>query len=240
MKIVQFHHGKWHYELIESLGCYRSLRAFCTNDEAILTHLSTSGRPRRATFEGTLIGVADHEIPRFIEPVTESINIALAAYSRQLVVVIVSITEAALVEALEVLFSFRPNSIKSLENDNQNAGFRATVSLDELAAATDLTSLRALVVDRAVSIASQGKSTTAILRRFERLFGQALDDHCKQQYIELVDLRNEIVHDNTHCELSDERVKECFDIGIDLVERLGMAVSSLKLPIDDPMHLFNG
>lgn len=237
MKTIQFDHGKWHYELIEALGCFGTLHAYCSNDEAIRSHLMSAGRPKRSSPDGCLESVADAEAESFIQPVADSISIALRAYSRQLVVVIVSLIEGAIGEAFDVLFTYRPETIKSLEGDGSDKTFKASVSLAELIASSSLTELRRSVVERAVSTAMQG-STATIIKRLEKLLKAEIPDQHKRDLLALVELRNRIVHDNLAVELEHFEVRNYFDVGTDFVEQIGKIIHQNSLPISDPMRLF--
>ncbi|NVI81334.1 HEPN domain-containing protein [Janthinobacterium sp. BJB401] len=237
MKIIQFDHGKWHYELIEALGCYGTLYAYCSNDDAIRSHLMSAGRPKRSSEDGDLEGVADADAESFLEPVAESISIALRAYSRQLVVVIVSLIEGAIGEAFDVLFTFRPETIKSLEGDSSDRSFKAVVSVTELISSSSLDELRRSIVERAISTAMQGSSAT-VLKRLERLLKAEISLDQKKAFLELVALRNRIVHDNLALQLDHGEVRRYFDVGTDLVEQLGSMIHQNSLPLNDPMYLF--
>jgi hypothetical protein len=103
-----FDHGRWHYELIEALGCSRTLRDFCSDEGAVHAYLRDAGRPQQVEPDGQLIGVDDEKLALFVDPFMESIETAISAYRRQLIVVIASITEAATTEAFQVLFIHRP------------------------------------------------------------------------------------------------------------------------------------
>jgi len=232
-----YNHGKWHYELIEALGCWRTLGWYCANTDAIHAHLKTAGAPQRSTESGKLVDVPKREIKKWIDGVSESINIAFDAYSRQLVVVVASVIEAALAEVFAVLFTARPESMHRLESELAQAGVRLSTSLEELSAAQSIDELRATVVDRAVSVAVQGKPRT-LLKRIERLFGCSIDSPLLSAYVELIDARNRIVHEHSRSPVSTEEVERFFDTGTQFVEFLGKAATAAKVPVDDPMMLF--
>ena len=232
----RFDHGRWHYELIEALGCSETLRGFCSDEQAVQAYLLGAGRPQRLDRDGRLTGIDDAGVSRFVVPIMDSIETAISAYNRQLVVVVASITEAAIAEAFRVLFSYRPLVMKDLESNDHS--LRLSVSLEDLVTASDLRSLCSNVVERAVSAATQG-SKQSVLKRLERLFKRKLPSLVRDRYIALVDRRNGIVHDNWRGALSRQEVRDYFDVGCKLVEELGRFVSARSLPIDDPMHLFN-
>lgn len=237
MSDLRFDHGKWHYELIEALGCSRTLRGYCNNTNAVHTHLQTDGRPRRITEGGKVVHVPKREAAKWVETTSDSINIAFEAYSRQLVVVAVSITEGALAEAFAALFATRPALMKSLETELAQPGLRLSVTIDELIAADDIEALRATVIDRAVSAAVQGKTKT-IIKRVERLFGFAIDSALYTTYVDLLDARNRIVHENNRREVSEDDIAVFFNMSIAFVEFLARASYAAKVPVSDPMGLF--
>lgn len=237
---LHYDHGRWHFELIEALGCYRQLISFCSDDAALRTHLAGNGRPRHLSEQGEISGVEDEKLDRLKAPIAESINTAISAYRRQLTVVIVSVTEAAIAEAFEVLFAFRPETMKGLAKETQDQGFTLVTSLDELMAATQLDSLRLSIVDRAVAFATQGRNKQALLRRIAKLFGEPMKVAVCESYLTLVKLRNEIVHDNIRRDIPDQEVEYSFEVGMSVVEELGRLVARHGLPIHDPMQIFQG
>lgn len=238
VEVLTFDHGRWHYELIEALGCSRSLRRFCADEDAVRTYLHGAGRPQQIDNEGRLTDVDDDSVVKFIRPVTEDLDTAIGAYKRQLLVVIVAITEAATNEAFRVLFTYSPQVMNDLAKDGQEfRELRLSVSLDSLIGATDLSSLRASIVDRAVSAATQGKKRST-LRRLERLLKGELADRTRDSYLALVDHRNSIVHENWRGDVSDDDLEKCFDAGLQFVEEIGRMLAANSLPVADPMHLF--
>lgn len=237
MTKLRFNHGKWHYELIEALGCSRTLRSYCNNTRAVHTHLQTDGRPRRITERGKLVHIPKREAVQWVDSISESINIAFEAYSRQLVVVAVSVTEAALAEAFAALFAARPAIMKSLETDSAQPGFRLSVTLEELNTAEDIETLRSTVLERAVGAAIQGKTKT-VLKRVERLFGFAIDPSLATSYADLLETRNRIVHEHNRATVSEDDIAGFFDTGMAFVEYLARAALVAKVPVDDPMMLF--
>lgn len=237
MKKLRFNHGKWHFELIEALGCSRTLRGYCNNTSAVHTHLQTDGRPRRVTEGGKLVNIPKNETSKWVESISSSINIAFEAYSRQLVVVAVSVTEAALAEAFSALFSARPELIKSLEGELNQAGLRISVTFDELNSADDIESLRLTILERAVAVAVQGK-TKNVMKRVERLFGFAIESTLLARYADLLQTRNRIVHEHNRESVSEDDIAGFFNTCISFVEFLARAAISAKVPVDDPMMLF--
>ncbi len=79
-----FNHGRLHFELIEALGTYRQLQNFSDDQDALRAHLNGKGRPKKISEEGGIEDLEDKDIERFIEPVAESIDTAIANYRRQL------------------------------------------------------------------------------------------------------------------------------------------------------------
>ena len=235
-----YDHGRWHCELIEALVCYRQLCSFCSNDAALRTHLAGDGRPRRISEQGDILKVEDKELERWKAPIAESIDTAISAYRRQLAVVIVSITEAANAQAFEVLFAFKPETMKGLAKETQNQGLSLVTTLDELMTATQLDSLRLSIVDRAVTFATQGRNRQTVLRRMTKLFGEPMKAAVSESYLALIKLRNEIVHDNIRRDLSNQEVEQLFEVGMSVVEEFGRLVAKFGLPIHDPMHVCHG
>lgn len=233
----EFDHIRWHYELIESLGSYRELNHFVSDEAAVTAHLYGEGRPKTMLENGEVGPVDDSRVERWRDILRRSVDTAISSYRRQLAVVTVSVTEAAIVEAFEVLFYFDPDSMKALEKDFQDHSFRAVVTLQELKNATALDDLRQMLVDRAVAIATQGKSIIKVLNRIEKLLGGQFEASVRANYLELVELRNEIVHDNKKCILSSEAVEEHFSTGISFISELGRLTAQRGLPINDPLQV---
>lgn len=198
--------------------------------------MQTDGRPRRITEGGKLVNIPKRETAKWVESISSSINIAFGAYSRQLVVVAVSVTEAALAEAFSALFATRPALMKSLEGELNQPGLRISVTFDELNLADDIDALRLIVLERAVGAAVQGNIKT-VLKRVERLFGFAIDSSLAAGYAELLETRNRIVHEHDRATVSEDDIAAFFNTGIAFVEFLARAAMAAKVPVDDPMML---
>lgn len=238
-KII-FDHGARHFELIEALGCFRQLHSFARDEAALHAHLTGSGRPLRVTVEGTMEGVSDPDIARFVGHLSESIDTALAVYRRQLIVVIVSIVEAAIADAFTVLFAYRPETIKGLSKEAGSDSFNTAVPIDELMTASHLDDLRMGVVERAAAYACQGRSKKTVLRRLARLYSDEVEPTAEEGFVELVERRNMIVHENSKKDVTNVDIEDAFDGAMTFVRELGKLVSRRGLPIHDPMQVCDG
>lgn len=239
-KII-FDHGARHFELIEALACFRELHSFSRDEAALHAHLSGSARPVRVTLEGTMEEISDPDvITRFVGYLADSIDTALDVYRRQLIVVIVSIVEAAIADAFTVLFACRPETIKGLTKDAGSDGFNTTVPIDELMTASHLDDLRLGVVERAVAYACQGRSKKTVLRRLARLYSDQVERTSEERFVELVERRNMIVHENSKKDVTNVDIENAFDGAITFVKELGKLVARRGLPIYDPMQVCDG
>jgi hypothetical protein len=232
-----FDHGTWHYDLIEALGSFRQLRRFTQDHAALRAHLHGAGRPQRVFSTGLVAGVEDHDVERFVQPVSASIATAMSVYRRQLIVVMVSILEEAVAEAFAVLFAHRPDTIKGLAKEPTRDGFSPTIPIDELVNATSLDGLRMSLVERAVAQACQGKNKRTVLRRLSQFFADDLDVAAESAFVELVERRNVIVHENSKQEIADAEVEQAFDAALNFVRELGRLVCKRSLPINDPLQV---
>lgn len=232
-----FNHGQLHFELIEALGTYRQLQHFADDQDALRAHLNGKGRPRKMSEEGGIEDLEDKDIERFIEPVSESIEKAIANYRRQLLVVIVSILEASISDAFAVLFTFKPETIKGLTKDSNGDSFAPSVSVDELMKARQLEELRSSIVERAVAYACQGKNKKTVLRRIARLFGNEIPTTSANEFLALSERRNKIVHENSQAEVTRSQVEDAFEVAMTFIQELGKLVSSQSLPIHDPLEV---
>lgn len=235
-KII-FDHGARHFELIEALGCFRKLHHFAQDQAALRAHLAGVGRPQQVTAEGDLEGVSDKDVERFFAPIADSIDTAISAYRRQLVVVIVSIVEAAITDAFSVLFAYRPETIKGLYKDAAGEGFNLAVPIDDLMAATSLDELRLGIVERAVAYACQGKGKKTVLRRLARLYSDELASSVETDFLGLVERRNIIVHENSKRDVTNADIENAFDVALSFVQELGRLVARRSLPLHDPMQV---
>jgi hypothetical protein len=232
-QLPRFNHGRWRLELITALGTSNLLRSLCSDEEAVRAHLLGVGRPFRVEADGTKKGLADPQAEQWLEPTFREIESAIEVYKRQLMVVTVSITEAAIAQAFEVLFSHKPKVMKGIETNE----LRLSVSLEEVAEATNLAGLQANLVERAVGFATQGSKPT-VLKRLERLFVGKISPLVTDKYLALVALRNVIVHENWSGELSGAEVHDHFETGMDLVKELGHLIIARDLPIEGPSLTF--
>lgn len=233
---IHFDHSRWHQELIEALGCYKILQPYCSDDETILAHLNKSWHIKTITDTGEVISNDKEKLAPFAAPFTDSIKSALETYSRQLIVVVVTIVEASIGEAFRVLYTCRPGLMHSLKGGN--SAFEPSVTLDELMKAGDLSSLKTTIIERAVSAATAG-GIEAIVKRIEKNFQNTFPTECKEKFIALSKLRNQIVHDHISRIFIESEITDYFDTGIDFLEKLGRMVNKQNLPLNDPAYIIN-
>lgn len=169
---------------------------------------------------------------KFFASFVNDVDTAIANLTRQSVVLIASVVEAALADAFRVVFHHRPSVMKALD------GFAATANLDDMLNAADVDALRQLVIERAVSWAVTGR-VDSIVGRLNNVTGQSVSGKILSDFRHVLEQRNRIIHEHRKPELTIDQIDSMFEAGMAMLEELGRVLFKARLPVSDPMYLFS-
>ncbi|MWA21186.1 hypothetical protein [Burkholderia pseudomallei] len=235
LELKHFEHEKWHYEILEAQVTLRTLRYYATDQTALMHHFEHDWNITGMESDGRLVQERPSESrhgEKFFASFVNDVDTAIANLTRQSIVLIASIVEAALADAFRVVFYHRPAVIKALE------GFAATANLDDLLNAPDVKSLRGLVIERAVSWAMIGKLDSAVTR-LNLATGQSVNGKALADFKDVLEQRNRIIHEHKKPRLTVRQIDSMFEAGMVMLEELGRVLYKARLPVFDPMHLFS-
>lgn len=230
-----FAHEKWYYELLEAQVTLRTLRNYSTDQTALRHHYESDWTITGADADGRLVHKRPSESEHgedFFASFTSDVETAIGNLTRQSVVLVASILEAALADAFRVVFHHRPTVMKSLD------GFSAATNIDDLLNATDVESLRRLVIERAISWATTGK-LDSVISRLNSATGQSVNSKIVAQFRVVLEQRNKIIHEHKKLELTVEQIDSIFETGTAMLEEFGRTLYHARIPVFDPMHLFS-
>ncbi|WP_157655190.1 hypothetical protein [Burkholderia ubonensis] len=230
-----FEHEKWHYEILEAQVTLRRLRYYAADQTALRHHFEHDWNITGIESDGRLIQERPSESQygeKFFASLTNDVDTAIANLTRQSVVLIASVVEAALADAFRVVFHNRPAVMKALD------GFTATANLDDLLNAADVDALRHLVIERAVSWAAAGK-LDSIVGRFNSATGQSVNSKILTDFRAVLEQRNRIIHEHRKAELTIDQIDSMFEAGMAILEEFGRVLYKARLPVSDPMFLFS-
>ncbi|KVR14091.1 hypothetical protein WK11_29125 [Burkholderia ubonensis] len=234
-QLKYFEHEKWHYEILEAQVTLRTLRYYATDQKALKHHFENDWNITGMESDGRLVQERPSESrhgEKFFISFASEVDTAIANLTRQSVVLVASIVEAALTDAFRVVFHHRPTVMKALD------GFAAAANLDDLLSAADVNELRRLVIERAVSWAVTGK-LDSVIARLNNATGQCVNAKTLADFKNVIEQRNRIVHEHKKPELTVEHVDSIFEAGMAMLEALGRVLYKARLPVFDPMHLFS-
>ncbi|MBO2953927.1 hypothetical protein J6350_11290 [Burkholderia pseudomallei] len=230
-----FEHEKWHYEVLEAQVTLRRLRYYATDQSALRHHFEQDWKITGIESDGQLIQERSSESQHgemFFAGFVNEVDIAIANLTRQSVALIATVVEAALADAFRVVFHRRPAVMKTLE------GFAATANLDDMLNASDIGTLRQLLIERAVSWAVTGKFDS-IISRLNNATGQSVNSKILVNFKSVLEQRNRIIHEHRKPELSADQIDAMFETGMAMLEELGRVLYKARLPVSDPMYLFS-
>ena len=228
--------GRWHAELISTLGTYITLANYCADSKAVQTHVEG--------IEFLSVDENGQEIPRprsvamdFTPHIHNDISTAISNYRCQMPVIVVSQLEGAILELFEALFFYRPELIRAFYAEDRPPEAERGISLELLIKASSLADLIDHVVTRAAAEAAAGKKKETVLRRLQRLTGAQMAAPVVDAFLDVVRIRNQVVHENLRVTVTDESVRGYIDAAMDLLAELGRVAMVAKIPYSDPGHL---
>ncbi|MFM0069029.1 hypothetical protein [Paraburkholderia aspalathi] len=234
-EVKHFEHEKWHYEVLEAQVTLRTLRYYASDQTALRHHFERDWNITGIESDGRLVKERPSESrygEKFFASFASEVDTAIANLTRQSVVLIASIVEAALADAFRVVFHHRPAVMKALD------GFAAAANLDDLLNAADVDSLRRLLVERAVSCAVTGK-LDSVIARLNSATSQSVNSKILADLRNVLEQRNRIIHEHKKPELTVEQIDSMFEVGMAMLEEFGRVLYKARLPVFDPMHLFS-
>jgi hypothetical protein len=233
--VKYFEHENWHYEVLEAQITLRTLRYYATDQTALRHHFERDWNITGMESDGRLVQERPSESrhgEKFFASFASDVDTAIANLTRQSIVLIASVIEAALADAFRVVFHHRHAVMKALD------GFSATANLDDLFNAADVDAVRRLVIERAVSWAVTGKFDS-VVGRLNSTTGQSVNSNILANFKDVLEQRNRIIHEHKKPELTVEQIDSMFEAGMAMLEELGRVLYKARIPVFDLMHLFS-
>jgi len=233
-----FNISKWQYLIIQTLAAYRELYSYVQNTNAVRKHIDDRG-VHVITEDGSLLRENSPKIlERFHEMTLVDLKEAMAIYSRQMVVTSITYFEAMLKEFFFTLFSKYPKRMYEYVLPPDAKHSKGYVSLSEILECQNLNKLLANLSERAASNVVKG-TPQKIISKTEKLAKVSIDKNLTSQLDQLHQIRNKIVHESLHPDVSYDDVIQSIDVVFEFLVALGKACVEASIPYDDPGNLIS-
>jgi hypothetical protein len=241
-----FSANKWATELYRVIQAYWHIQFFLTNQDAISEYIKIHKAPQpinpddsnsQLTTKDALEALIDeqkHENPHMIimtereiaENLQESINI----YNRQMVVLIATLIEQVIRDFLKAAFIAHPERMYTFLIDD--GGHHGMVSLKLITKAKSLTDLINELSDQATYNAMKGRFEIQLNNITNVVKAAVVPDEIKTQLIETMEMRNRIVHEASHEDITQDDLHNIFDTCIELLVFFNATANKNGIPID--------
>ncbi len=230
-----FDMGKWLIRLIETRGAYMALREYVEDNRALTVHKQNI---YAITFnkgdEPSIISEGD-SVEEFRKMTQDALYDAIEHYTSLMVVTAATYTENMFSEFLYETFVAQPASMHEYIVD-EKAKERGYVKLTEILAEPDKNALIVRLSRRASQIASNG-SAKEVMKRIVKLSGGPFCASIATDVQEIMDKRNQIVHEGRRFRIDEINVDTTYDILELLLIELGLACRRKGIPYEDPASI---
>jgi len=219
-----------------SIVNYKTLLDFLQDEDAIREFTAKFGY--RLDDSGTLnpIPAGDPSKEHWHYYVNDNLKSNLELMNNQFVVYLATIIEACIGEFFLCLFVKYPERLhgylKTFEEINSNLGF----SINDLLKFDTKEEYLVELANRAANLFNSGKITD-VIKRIRIVSGLEIETNLKNSIIEIVLVRNEIVHENKQRNLHYETLKEYSDKIEDLLKTISLKLYEMDIEVTDPGNL---
>jgi len=234
--------GKWKVKLFRLMDIHRDLTVVVTDNsskDVLVKHYGARRLIESADYsdisDELRIRIVNSSLEQIESQFSYSLENGLEFLNRQIVVTLPVYIEAIAEEFLEELFEKFPeraNIYLSL-SDKGNKGF---VELSLIAKANNLEELRIQIARNATSQAIRG-ARERLFQRIEKASKGKLEPIVVEKVLEILKIRNSIIHDAHEPEIKHEKAREyCLSV-FELVEELGGLAASNGIVVVDPSRV---
>lgn len=219
-----------------SIANYKTLLDFLQDEEAIRVFTAKFGY--RLDNRGNLnpIPAGDPSKEHWHYYVNDNLKSNLELMNNQFVVYLATIIEACIGEFFLCIFVKYPERLhgylKTFEEVNSNLGF----SINDLLKFETKEEYLIELANRAANLFNSGKITD-VLKRIRIVSGLEIETNLKNSIIEIVLIRNEIVHENKQRNFHYETLREYTDKIEDLIKTISLKLNEMEIAVVDPGNL---
>jgi hypothetical protein len=235
-----FNAGKWLFEVIRTIGVYRTVNDFILDKNAQTAYLEsrkvvTYFEKDEEFFEE--ICEDKETIKLFHDDVIESISDTSKFYNRQVIVLASTYVELILKDFLLIFFKQFPERMYEFIYEQDKQESKGSISLKEVLKVKNIDDLMEQLSNQATANLLKGKLSSQ-LKNLMKITKHNFDDDLTNELIQLNEFRNSIVHENLKSEIDSIEVEKAIDTCDKLVRVLATISQHNKIVLDTyvPFH----
>jgi|ERR1035437_797903 hypothetical protein len=227
-----FDYLKWHLHIVLTFGDYAVLYDYIEDKKAHSVHIENY----KKTFERNNIE-GGHKFEGKIKQYHNGISLSmmkksLSTYSNQMVVIFSIYIENIIKEFFTNLFIIHPIKMYDYLPDNNSLNLTGYVSFKKVIENDSKESLLLSLAEQSAIIISKG-GIESVLKKFINLTNHNLPKDLLIEIIEMIDLRNKIVHEFYKENLSLEKIDFYSKLTLEFLEEVKKAAKKNKVVIHE-------
>lgn len=228
---MEFDVGKWAGKILYESGKFEVLYEYSTNEKYLKEHINNreiigSGRPEKIS------NLPSSYRDSIINALSSSVSEALVTMCNNMNVIAVAFVEGMMKELAVCVFVKHPARMYQYIGDNETGTVSLKLILNEDSKETLMLSL----ANMGASTLLKGKFSSNI-KNLEEITKSSVPEDLKKRLIEIVQHRNEFVHESKAKTLTNIDVKKNFDDVYDFLKWMGTAALKQNVPVNDPAYL---
>ncbi|MBE2240569.1 MAG: hypothetical protein IAE81_22470 [Caldilineaceae bacterium] len=233
-----FDMGKWLIRLLKTKAVYVQLKKYVENEEALAVHKQSIYTLQFTDKEEPAIVWEGEIVEEFRASAHSDLNDAFEHFASLMIVTAATYVENMFSEFFYELFVVHPKRMHDYIVDEDAKAQKGYVKLVEILEEKDISALMSRLSQRASKLASNG-SAKKVIRRIIELSSRQIDASIVDRVQEIMDKRNEIVHEGKRLQIDKIDIDATYDTLHALLKELGLACKSGGLPYEDPAHIID-
>ena len=228
---------KWRIRVDENFSAYRGLLEFVVDDSAIAAHEQTikedlKSKSNERPFLKKMLDFAEKRGNNklFIGMRTAHVYKSFEIYSRQSLVVLASFLEGVITNFFYCVFCKHPNRMYNFISSGSNQNIIGKIDLKKILSFSNIEDLLFDLASEASNNASSG-DYKSVLKRLVEITKGAVTLEEANKTIQIIEIRNRIVHELSQEEIDPELVANSFNSVIEFITCLENAAKKMEIPI---------
>lgn len=225
---MEFDLGKWLGKILYEPGNFEVLYEYSTNEKYLKEHINNREIIGSSGAE-KISNLPSSYRDSIIDSLSSSVSEALETMCNNMNVIAVAFVEGMMKELAVCVFVKHPARMYQYIGDNE-AG---TVSLKTILNEESKETLILNLANMGASSLLKGKFSSNI-KNLEEITKSSVPENLKKRLIEIVQHRNEFVHESRAKTLTNIDVKKTFDDVYEFLKWMGTAALKQNVPVNDP------
>ena len=228
---MEFDVGKWLGKILYEPGNFKVLYEYSTNEKYLKEHINNREVIGSSGAE-KISNLPSSYRDSIIDSLSSSVSEALETMCNNMNVIAVAFVEGMMKELAVCVFVKNPARMYQYIGDNEAGTVPLKLILNEESKETLILNL----ANMGASTLLKGKFSSNI-KNLEEITKSSVPENLKKRLIEIVQHRNEFVHESKAKTLTDIDVKKIFDDVYDFLKWMGTVALKQNVPVNDPAYL---